>query len=172
MNVRVIRCTRTLLALLTLAVLALAAIVAVGAVVWQTQQEGAQVDVERGYEDNEHLNSGVQSKSTTDKEVECPSLDCPCFVTPLSQETCLTSDCVTAASAIIESIDRSVNPCDDFYGFVCNGWTERHQIPKGQSSWSVTDQRSEDNLQILRTLLERPLTHRQHKKDVPFMFLN
>ena len=70
---------------------------------------------------------------------------------------CLTPECVTASATILQSIDDSVDPCEDFYGFVCNGWIDRHPIPKGQSSWSVTDQRSEDNLETLRTLLERPL---------------
>ena len=67
---------------------------------------------------------------------------------------------MAAAAAIIESLDEGVDPCEDFYGFACNGWIERHQIPKGQSAWSVTDQRSEDNLELLRNLLEQPLDHR------------
>ena len=73
---------------------------------------------------------------------------------------CVTPECVTASAAIIESIDEGVDPCEDFYSFACNGWIERHQIPKGQSSWSVTDQRSEDNFELLRNLLEQPLDHR------------
>ena len=75
-------------------------------------------------------------------------------------DVCMTPECVTAAAAIIESLDEGVDPCEDFYGFACNGWIERHQIPKGQSAWSVTDQRSEDNLELLRNLLEQPLDHR------------
>ena len=35
------------------------------------------------------------------------------------------------------------------------------KIPRGQFSWSVADQRSEDNMEILRTLLEKPLDPRQ-----------
>ena len=77
-----------------------------------------------------------------------------------ADDVCVTPECVTASAAIIESIDEGVDPCEDFYGFACNGWIERHQIPKGQSSWSVTDQRSEDNLELLRNLLEQPLDHR------------
>ena len=78
----------------------------------------------------------------------------------VGKDVCVTPECVTASAAIIESIDEGVDPCEDFYGFACNGWIERHQIPKGQSSWSVTDQRSEDNLELLRNLLEKPLDHR------------
>lgn len=78
---------------------------------------------------------------------------------------CLTPECVVAASAIIESIDPSVDPCEDFYGFVCNGWIEKHPIPRGESYWSVTDQKNEDNLEALRLLLERPLDNMASKSE-------
>ena len=99
-------------------------------------------------------------------------------------KVCLSADCVTASAAILESLDIQINPCEDFYGFVCNGWINKHPIPKGtsiigpmdqihngtllflgQSSWSVTDQRSEDNLEMLRTLLERSLDHTSSKSE-------
>ena len=82
------------------------------------------------------------------------------YASATAVDVCMAPECVTAAAAIIESLDEGVDPCEDFYGFACNGWIERHQIPKGQSAWSVTDQRSEDNLELLRNLLEQPLDHR------------
>ncbi|TRY79150.1 hypothetical protein TCAL_13061 [Tigriopus californicus] len=88
------------------------------------------------------------------------------FVRNSSQgHVCLTPECILAASTLIESIDHSVDPCEDFYGFACNGWIEKHSIPRGQPQWSVTDQMTEDNLEILRSLLERPLDNIEGTHD-------
>jgi endothelin-converting enzyme/putative endopeptidase len=33
-------------------------------------------------------------------------------------------------------VDRSVNPCDDFYAFACNGWLARTEIPPDHARWT------------------------------------
>lgn len=41
-----------------------------------------------------------------------------------SKNYCLTPDCVKVAASVIEAIDLTVNPCDDFYVSYpnCNGF--------------------------------------------------
>lgn len=34
------------------------------------------------------------------------------------------------------SIDESIDPCEDFYGFACNGWIKNHPIPATAISWN------------------------------------
>ena len=34
-------------------------------------------------------------------------------------------------STLSESIDLSVDPCDDFFEFACGGWVAKHPIPEG-----------------------------------------
>ncbi|XP_064487552.1 neprilysin-1-like [Ornithodoros turicata] len=41
---------------------------------------------------------------------------------PTSNATCSSRDCNYYASLLIESIDNSIDPCDDFYGYVCKRW--------------------------------------------------
>jgi len=36
-----------------------------------------------------------------------------------------------------ESMDRSVDPCVDFYAFSCGGWQAKNPIPPDQATWSV-----------------------------------
>ncbi|XP_015234612.1 PREDICTED: membrane metallo-endopeptidase-like 1 isoform X2 [Cyprinodon variegatus] len=59
---------------------------------------------------------------------------------------CTTADCVTAAARLLQNIDQSVKPCDNFYQYACGGWLERHVIPETSSRHSVFD--------ILRDKLE------------------
>jgi endothelin-converting enzyme/putative endopeptidase len=54
----------------------------------------------------------------------------------------------------ITSMDRSVDPCVDFYKYSCGGWQKRNPIPADQTSWSVYGKLYQDNLQFLRGILE------------------
>ncbi|MEY2668101.1 MAG: hypothetical protein RJA59_739 [Pseudomonadota bacterium] len=52
------------------------------------------------------------------------------------------------------AMDRSVDPCVDFYAFSCGGWQKRNPIPPDQSSWSVYGKTATENFQFLWGLLE------------------
>ncbi|VDL71209.1 unnamed protein product [Nippostrongylus brasiliensis] len=44
---------------------------------------------------------------------------------------------------LVNSIDRSVDPCNDFYSFVCNGWIKSHPIPENLPLYTQTVQLSQ-----------------------------
>lgn len=54
----------------------------------------------------------------------------------------------------VTSMDRSVDPCENFYEYSCGGWQKKNPIPPDQTSWSVYAKLYQDNLQFLRGILE------------------
>ena len=54
----------------------------------------------------------------------------------------------------VTSLDRSVDPCVDFYKFTCGGWQKNNPIPADQSGWSVYAKLGNENAQFLWGILE------------------
>jgi putative endopeptidase len=73
--------------------------------------------------------------------------DAPPAERPLSQMP-YTPSLDTAA------MDRSVNPCVDFYTYSCGGWQKSNPIPPDQASWSVYAKLQTDTLKYLWGVLE------------------
>ena len=44
-----------------------------------------------------------------------------------------------SAAALIESMDKTADPCQDFYQYACGGWLKKHPIPDWRSRWSQFD---------------------------------
>jgi endothelin-converting enzyme/putative endopeptidase len=54
----------------------------------------------------------------------------------------------------VTSMDRSVDPCMDFFAYSCGGWIKRNPIPPDQSSWDTYSKMQDENLGRLRGILE------------------
>src|SRR5271167_4173689 len=55
----------------------------------------------------------------------------------------------------LDSMDKSVDPCVNFYKYSCGGWQKSNPIPPDQTSWSVYGKLYQDNLAFLRGILEQ-----------------
>jgi hypothetical protein len=71
------------------------------------------------------------------------------------EKICLTPACIQVSASIYSGMNRTIHPCDDFYGFTCGRWIKTNIIPKGHSSWSTTKELSRKNLIILKSILEQ-----------------
>jgi endothelin-converting enzyme/putative endopeptidase len=54
----------------------------------------------------------------------------------------------------LTDMDRTVDPCVDFYKFSCGGWMKNNPIPPDQAGWSVYDKLANENQQFLWGILE------------------
>jgi len=55
----------------------------------------------------------------------------------------------------VSAMNRSVDPCVDLYEYSCGGWRKANPIPPDRTSWGRYSQLYEDNLVLLRSILER-----------------
>ena len=53
----------------------------------------------------------------------------------------------------VTSMDRTVNPCEDFFRFSCGNWIRKNPIPADQASWDVYSKLATDNRQYLWGIL-------------------
>ena len=66
----------------------------------------------------------------------------------------------------VTAMDRSVDPCVDFYAYACGGWQKKNPIPADQSSWSLTAKLQEENRQVLRLILEKGAAPDPHRGPI------
>ena len=74
-----------------------------------------------------------------------------------AEDVCTTAECTLSASAILEAMDPTADPCEDFYQYACGGWINLNPIPDDASRWSQFNVLRVELSEALSSILQEPV---------------
>lgn len=66
----------------------------------------------------------------------------------------------------LDAMDKTVNPCDDFYEYACGNWRKKNPIPPDQARWGRFNELAEYNRQILHQILQKDSANNPKRNPV------
>jgi hypothetical protein len=58
------------------------------------------------------------------------------YLWAIGDEYCMTSECVKVSGVMLNKMNRSVDPCEDFYEYACGQWKQDTPMPYLMFQWN------------------------------------
>uniref|UniRef100_A0A452DU57 Phosphate regulating endopeptidase X-linked n=2 Tax=Capra hircus TaxID=9925 RepID=A0A452DU57_CAPHI len=81
-------------------------------------------------------------------------------------EYCLKPECIEAAASILSKVNLSVDPCDNFFRFACDGWIHSNPIPEDMPSYGIYPWLRRNVDLKLKALLEKSISRRRDTEAI------
>ncbi|XP_048750053.2 neprilysin-1-like [Ostrea edulis] len=141
-----------LLGLVLIAIIAVS--VALAVVVTREDEDDNKQSVQSGAEASNQRNRNIHPTASVKPTTTAAMMNDSNIIT-LTREVCNSPECVQAAAILLDSIDTSADPCDDFFQYACGQWRRKYVIPEDKAITSVFYHLEDDIAITLKYLLEK-----------------
>ncbi|KAK2552754.1 Endothelin-converting enzyme 1 [Acropora cervicornis] len=77
---------------------------------------------------------------------------------------CITKECVLTSTELLNYVDTTVDPCEDFFNYACGGWIKRNPLPDKETIWNQFSKLEAEADEFVRDVLESKEIHAKYSK--------